>query len=82
MIQVNIVAFRDNTADLVNRVLYNGERVVLERRGKGVAAIVSLEDLLRLEEMEDQADVKAARKARKEKGSVPLALVKKRLGMK
>ncbi|NOS99117.1 MAG: type II toxin-antitoxin system Phd/YefM family antitoxin [Phycisphaerales bacterium] len=82
MIQVNIVEFRDNTADLVNRVLYNGERVVLERRGKGVAAVVSLEDLLRLEEMEDKADVKAARKARKEKGSVSLAEVKKRLGMK
>ena len=81
MIRANIVKFRDNTADLVNRVIYNGERVILERRGKGVAAIVSLEDLELIEQLEDKADVKAARKARKEKGGVPLSKVKSRLGM-
>ena len=35
-----------------------------------------------LEELENRADVKAARKTRKEKGGVPLAKVKARLGMK
>jgi hypothetical protein len=35
-----------------------------------------------LEALEDQADLKAALKAKKEKGRVPLSQVKARLGMK
>jgi hypothetical protein len=55
---------------------------VLKRRAKGVAAVVSMEDLKLLEELEDRADVRAALKARKEKGAVPLEKVMARLGMK
>ncbi|MCW2899881.1 MAG: hypothetical protein JWO67_2146 [Streptosporangiaceae bacterium] len=36
---------RAELAELVNRVAYGRERVVLTRRGKAVAAIVSAEDL-------------------------------------
>lgn len=82
MIQVGIKEIRDNLADALNKVAYAGERVVLARRGKGVAALVSMEDLDLLEKMEDEADLKAAKKARKEKGSVSLAKIKARLGMK
>lgn len=82
MIQVGIKEIRDNLADTLNKVAYAGERVVLARRGKGVAALVSMEDLDLLEKMEDEADLKAAKKARKEKGSVSLAKIKARLGMK
>ena len=82
MVQVGIKEIRDNLADALNRVAYAGERVVLARRGKGVAALVSMEDLDLLEKMEDEADLKAAKKARKEKGSVSLAKIKARLGMK
>ena len=60
---VNIVKVRSKLADTINRVAYQGERVVLERRGKGVAALVSMEDLALLEKLEDEADAKAARKA-------------------
>jgi prevent-host-death family protein len=69
-------------ADALNRVAYGGERIILERRGKGVAALVSIADLELLEELENQADLRAARKALKEKGAVPLDKIKKRLGMK
>jgi hypothetical protein len=55
---------------------------VLTRKRKGVAALVSMEDLAQLQRLEDEADVKAARKSRKEKGVVSLAAVKARLGMK
>jgi prevent-host-death family protein len=79
---MNIVKARSNLADALNRVAYAGERIVLQRRGKGVAALVSMEDLALLEEMENQADIRAARKALKEKGGVPLEQIKKRLGMK
>ena len=80
--QVNIVEVRAKLADTINRVAYGGERVVLERRGQGVAALVSMEDLSLLEALEDEADVRAALKARREKGEVPLSKVKARLGMK
>ena len=79
---MNVVDIRNNLADAINRVAYAGERIILERRGKGVAALVSIEDLELLQELEDQADIRAARKALKEKGSITLEEVKKRLGMK
>lgn len=80
--QIGVAQIRNNMAETLNRVCYQGERIVLERRGKGVAALVSMEDLALLEALEDREDVKAARKALKEKGGVPLEDVKKRLGMK
>ena len=80
--EVNIVDVRENLAEVVNRVAYGGERVVLRRRKKSVAAVVSMEDLQLLQGLEDQDDVKAALRARKEKGTVPLEKVKARLGMK
>jgi len=79
--QVSIKEIRDNLADALNRVAYGGERLILARRGKGVAALVSMEDLQLLQELEDRADVRAARKALKEKGGVSLEEVKARLGM-
>lgn len=79
---MKVVDVRNNLADALNRVAYAGERIVLERRGKGVAALVSMEDLELLQRIEDEADIKAARKAMKEKGEVSLEEYKKRLGMK
>ena len=82
MIEIGVHEIRANLADVINRVAYGGERVVLQRRSKPVAAVVSMEDLELLNALEDQADVKAAKKARKEKGAVPLEKIKARLGMK
>jgi prevent-host-death family protein len=79
---MKVADIRNNLADAINRVAYAGERIPLERRGKTVAALVSVEDLELLERLEDEADIKAARKARKEKGGVSLEEVKRRLGMK
>ncbi len=45
---------RSNFSDLLNEVLVYGERVVLERHGKAVAAIVSVADLERLEALEGE----------------------------
>jgi prevent-host-death family protein len=79
---MKVVDIRNNLADAINRVAYAGERIILERRGKGVAALVSLQDVALLEELENQADIRAAKRALKEKGRVPLAKIKTRLGMK
>ena len=73
---------RSEFSDTVNRVAYTKDRVVLHRRGKDVAAIVPMEDLRLLEAMEDASDVRAARKALKERGSVPYEKVRKELGIK
>jgi prevent-host-death family protein len=45
---------RSSFSDLLNEVLVYGERIVLERHGKAVAAIVSVADLERLEAMEGE----------------------------
>ena len=84
---IGVKEVRDNLADALNRVAYQGERIVLERRGKGVAVLVSMEDLALLEAIEDREDVKAARKVladmkRKGEKGIPLAEVKQRLGIK
>jgi prevent-host-death family protein len=78
---MNLVNIRSKLADTINRVAYQGERVVLERRGKGVAALVSMEDLALLEKLEDEADIKAARAALKEKGEIPWETIKQELGL-
>lgn len=78
---MKVVDIRNNLADALNRVAYAGERIVLERRGKGVAALVSMEDLALLERIEDEQDIKAARKALKEKGGITLDEYKKKHGL-
>jgi len=83
---INVVDIRSNLADTINRVAYQGERVVLRRRGKGVAALVSMQDLALLERLEEEIDAKAARKAlsemkRKKQKPIPWAQVKAQLGL-
>jgi len=78
---MNVVDIRYKLADAINRVAYAGERIVLERRGKGVAALVSIDDLALLEELENTADIRAARKALKEKGGITLDEYKKKHGL-
>jgi len=80
---MNVVEIRNNLADALNRVAYQGERIVLERRGKGVAVLVSMEDLALLEALEDEADAKAARAALREAGTpIPWEGVKAELGLR
>ncbi|HUG70574.1 MAG TPA: type II toxin-antitoxin system Phd/YefM family antitoxin [Pirellulaceae bacterium] len=65
---MSIVELRDNLADTLNRIAYAGERIILERHGKPVAALVSMDDIRLIEQLEDESDVKAIRKARKQGG--------------
>ena len=74
-------AVRSSFADMVNRASYGGERVIIHRRNKPVAALVPLEDLLRIEEIEDAMDIKAARQALKDPRRIPWEQVKKESGI-
>ena len=68
--------------EALDSVAHAGQRVVLERRGKGVAALVSMADLALLEKLEDQLDVSAARAALRESGEIPWPQVKAELGLR
>ena len=46
---------REFLADLITEVAYKGERVILTRHGKPVAALISAEDLELLESLETKA---------------------------
>ncbi len=54
---------RGEFSELVNRAAFGGERVLLTRHGKSVAAIVPVRDMELLEAMEDRADLDAVREA-------------------
>ncbi len=58
-IRVSIGQVKRDISDLVNRVAYRGERVVLTSRGKPKAVLVSMEDYARM--MEQEPDENAAR---------------------
>ena len=60
-------AARLQFSEIVNQVAFGGERVVLHRHGKDVAAIVSVADLQLLEQLENRVDLDAARAALHEK---------------
>jgi prevent-host-death family protein len=48
--RVPIAEAKAKLSAIVDEVLHRGERVVIERHGKPVAVVVSLDDLARLEE--------------------------------
>lgn len=80
------VAIQENMQDVLERVVTKGERVMLHQDGKGVAALVSLEDLALLEELEDRLDNEEADKALAEMEAtgakpIPIEAIMQRLGI-
>ncbi|NOY68514.1 MAG: type II toxin-antitoxin system Phd/YefM family antitoxin [Deltaproteobacteria bacterium] len=65
---VSTVEARKKFAEIVNRVAYGKEPVVLTRRGEQIAALISMEDIELLNFIEDHVDTKDARKALEEPG--------------
>ncbi|MFD6326276.1 type II toxin-antitoxin system Phd/YefM family antitoxin [Streptomyces sp. NPDC001812] len=51
--EIPVTQARAELADLINRVVYGGERVVVTRHGKPLVALVSADDLRRLEELQE-----------------------------
>ncbi|MFE6224141.1 MULTISPECIES: type II toxin-antitoxin system Phd/YefM family antitoxin [unclassified Streptomyces] len=50
--EIPVTQARAELADLINKVVYGGERVVVTRHGKPLVALVSAADLERLEKLE------------------------------
>ncbi|MEV0694708.1 type II toxin-antitoxin system Phd/YefM family antitoxin [Streptomyces sp. NPDC050388] len=51
--EIPVTQARAELADLINRVVYGGERVVVTRHGKPLVALVSADDLRRLEQLQE-----------------------------
>lgn len=52
---------RKNFADIVNKVAYSKEPIVLTRRGKEIAALISMDELELLQQIEDHIDIEDAK---------------------
>ncbi len=65
---VSTAEARKKLADIVNKVAYGKEPVVLTRRGEKIAALISMEELELLQLIEDYIDIEDARKALAEPG--------------
>ncbi|MFB7103027.1 type II toxin-antitoxin system Phd/YefM family antitoxin [Streptomyces hydrogenans] len=57
--EIPVTQARAELADLINRVVYGDERVVVTRHGKPLVALVSAADLERLEKLEAEAPEEA-----------------------
>ncbi|MGD0128438.1 MAG: type II toxin-antitoxin system prevent-host-death family antitoxin [Terriglobia bacterium] len=66
--QVSARNVRAELAEAINRAAIGGERTVIRRNGKEVAAVVSVEDLRTLEALEDRLDLEDARQIMKKPG--------------
>ena len=81
---LNSTDARENMAEILNRVAYAKDRVRITRRGKEVAAVVPIEDLEFIERLEDEIDIREAKKALadvRKHGSIAWEKVKSVLGL-
>jgi prevent-host-death family protein len=82
--KLNVSDVRDDFAEVINRVAYGGERIVINRHGKDVVALVPVEDVALLEAIEDQIDIQQARKAlaeAKRSGNISWDKLKAEIGL-
>jgi prevent-host-death family protein len=50
---ISVSEMKDTLSEVLNRAAYGRERIVIASRGKPKAAVISVEDLQLLEELED-----------------------------
>ena len=84
MIRVEATKARNDFAATINLVAYGRDRVVLQRRGKALVAIVPMADVELLEKLEDHLDLEDARRALASPGNrrrIPWKKVRAQLGL-
>lgn len=80
---VSTIDAKEEFSDLVNRVSHYKERIILTRRGKEIAAIVPIEDLLHIQTKQNQVDLSEASEAFQEarsQGTISLDELKEKIG--
>ncbi len=84
MADISTADARRNLAELVNRVAYGKERVVLTRHGKQLCALVPIEDLSFLDRLRAAAarqDVAEARQEQEGGATITWSELKDELGL-
>ena len=66
MTTMTTVKAREAFSEVLNRSAFGKERIVFTRRGKGIAALIPLEDLALVEAAEDRQDAEEIRRRVKE----------------
>ncbi len=82
MSRVSAGQARKDFSSALNRVAYGRERLIIQRRGRDVAALVPMEDLALLKGLEDRLDLDDARAAlmeAREKVPIPWEKIKAEL---
>ena len=73
---------RKKFSNIVNRVAFGNESIILTRRGEDLAALIGMDELRLLQELEDRIDIADAMKAIKEPGkNIPAGQFWKKLGL-
>ena len=79
---VSTAEARKKLAEIVNKVAYGNQPVVLTRRGVEIAALISMKELELLNLIEDRIDIEDAKKALEEPGdNIPAEKFWKQLGL-
>ena len=74
---------RGNLALVIDSIRMDDERIILTQHGRDVAALIPVEDLALLEELEDRADVaEIRRRIKASRGSIALNQLEKGLAGK
>ncbi len=82
MRKMSVAEARKKFANIINRVAFGNESIVLTRRGEEVAALVSIDELKLLQKIEDRMDIEDALNALEDPGeNIPAAELWKKLGL-
>lgn len=84
MIRKSVSDARRDFSDVVSRVEYAGERAILQRHGKEVAAVVPIVDVVLLELLEEQFEIGEMRASLTEslkRGTASLTDLRKEIGL-
>ena len=68
---VSVSELNRGLSEYLNRAAYGAERIVITSRGKPKAAVISVEDLRRLEELEDALAATEALEAHEAGETIP-----------
>ena len=63
MTTVQISDFRAHLSDMTSRTTFAGKRYCVQRNGKAAFAVVPVDDMLLLEQLEDKMDLELAAEA-------------------
>ena len=67
-ITISTADARMSFSEIINKVAYGNEQIILTRRGKRIAAIVSINEFELLQRIEDHMDIADAKAALSETG--------------